>query len=66
MAKASGNETYAIKFLKNVIEKEIPVLPAKVKVMVQQAIKERLTADPVSLGKPLCHSFKGRIHSAGR
>lgn len=28
--------------------------------MVQKAIRERLTVDPVNLGKHLCHSFKGQ------
>ncbi len=49
--KTSGNKTYTIKFLKNVIEKEIPALPAKIKLMVQEAIKKRLTVDPFNLGK---------------
>ncbi|BET31570.1 MULTISPECIES: type II toxin-antitoxin system RelE family toxin [Wolbachia] len=60
MMKTSGNKTYTIKFLKNVIEKEIPALPAKIKLMVQEAIKKRLTVDPFNLGKPLCHSFRGQ------
>lgn len=51
MMKTSGNKTYTIKFLKNVIEKEIPALPAKIKLMVQEAIKKRLTVDPFNLGK---------------
>ncbi|UVW83577.1 hypothetical protein [Wolbachia endosymbiont of Aedes albopictus] len=50
MMKTSGNKTYTIKFLKNVIEKEIPALPAKIKLMVQEAIKKRLTVDPFNLG----------------
>lgn len=31
MTKVSGNETYTVKYLKNVTGKEIPALPAKVK-----------------------------------
>jgi mRNA interferase RelE/StbE len=60
MTKISGNETYTVKYLKNVTEKEIPALPGKIKEMVQKAIRERLKADPVKLGKPLCSSFKGQ------
>ncbi|MFP3019935.1 type II toxin-antitoxin system RelE family toxin [Wolbachia endosymbiont (group A) of Pogonocherus hispidulus] len=64
--KTSGNKTYTIKFLKNVIEKEIPALPAKIKLMVQEAIKKRLTVDPFNLGKPLCHSFRGQYRISYR
>ncbi|WP_264686866.1 MULTISPECIES: hypothetical protein [unclassified Wolbachia] len=38
---------YKIKFLKNVTEKDLPVLPIKIESRVNKAIQERLTVDPL-------------------
>ncbi|MFP3027608.1 MAG: type II toxin-antitoxin system RelE/ParE family toxin [Wolbachia sp.] len=50
---------YKIKFLKNVTEKDLLALPIKIELRVNKAIQKRLTVDPVNLGEPLYHSFKG-------
>ncbi|MGL9759604.1 MAG: type II toxin-antitoxin system RelE family toxin [Wolbachia sp.] len=50
---------YAIVFLKNVLKKNIPDLPKTIRSRVVDAIHDRLTVDPLNLGKPLHHSFKG-------
>ncbi|WP_353275752.1 hypothetical protein [Wolbachia endosymbiont (group A) of Pipizella viduata] len=43
---------YNIEYSESVIKKDIPALPVKVKSMVKKAILERLTVDPIGLGKP--------------
>lgn len=55
----SGNKLYVIEYLKDVIDKDIPRLPKKVKTMIKRAIEERLMIDPVGFGKPLRYSLKG-------
>lgn len=50
---------YTIIFLDSVLEKDLPSLPKKVRSRAVDAINERLTVDPVNLGEPLYHSFKG-------
>jgi len=37
----------------------IPSLPKRDKGIIQRAIDERLTSDPVNLGKPLQYNLKG-------
>ena len=49
----SGNKLYTIEYLEVVVKEDIPVLPTSAKKMIQKAIEERLTVDPVGFGKPL-------------
>ncbi|CAN2105018.1 type II toxin-antitoxin system RelE/ParE family toxin [Wolbachia endosymbiont of Drosophila malagassya] len=50
---------YTIIFLRNVLKKNLPDLPKTIRSRVVDAIHDRLTVDPLNLGKPLHHSFKG-------
>ncbi|WP_246226419.1 type II toxin-antitoxin system RelE family toxin [Wolbachia endosymbiont of Madathamugadia hiepei] len=50
---------YEIKFLRNVTEEDLPALSVKIESRIKKAIQERLTVDPLNLGEPLQHSFKG-------
>ncbi len=50
---------YQILYQQNVISKDIPALSADIKPLIKRAIEERLTVDPVGLGKPLQYSLKG-------
>ncbi|MDR2609210.1 MAG: type II toxin-antitoxin system RelE/ParE family toxin [Rickettsiales bacterium] len=50
---------YKIKFLRNVTEEDLPALSVKIESRIKKAIQERLTVDPLNLGEPLQHSFKG-------
>lgn len=50
---------YTIIFLDSVLERDLPSLPKKVRSRAVDAINEQLTVDPVNLGEPLYHSFKG-------
>ena len=54
-----GNNTYRIVYLDRVVAKDIPLLPKTMRDLIKRAIETRLTADPVSLGKPLRYSFIG-------
>lgn len=56
----SGNQVdYKIKFLKNVTEKDLLVLPVKIESRVNKAIQERLTVDPINLGELYTIALKG-------
>ena len=50
---------YQIIYLDEVVSKHIPSLPTSVKVLIKNAIEERLMVDPVKFGKPLRYSLKG-------
>jgi addiction module RelE/StbE family toxin len=50
---------YQILYQEHVISKHIPELPSDMKPLVKRAIEERLTVDPIGLGKPLQYSLKG-------
>ncbi len=50
---------YQIRYLEEVVGKDIPNLPTSAKTLIQRAIEERLTADPIGFGKPLRYSLKG-------
>ncbi|MDG7056559.1 MAG: type II toxin-antitoxin system RelE/ParE family toxin [Wolbachia endosymbiont of Penenirmus auritus] len=50
---------YTIIYLDNVLEKDLPSLPKTVRKRIIKAINERLTVDPINLGKTLDHSLKG-------
>jgi mRNA interferase RelE/StbE len=54
-----GNKTYAIEYLKTVVEKDIPALPKTMRALIKRAIETRLTVEPIGLGKPLRYSFVG-------
>ena len=57
--KKPGDERYRIEYLRSVVEEDIPLLPKSVRNLIKRAIEERLTVDPVGLGKPLRYSLKG-------
>ena len=50
---------YNIIYLEEVIKKHIPALSSKAKLLIKNAIEERLVIDPISFGKPLRYSLKG-------
>lgn len=50
---------YKVRYLAEVKDVHIPNLPLSAKILIQRAIEERLTVDPVGFGKPLRYSFKG-------
>ena len=51
--------TYQIEFENSVIKKDIPSIPSPYKEQIKKAIRERLTQDPIRLGKPLRYSLFG-------
>ena len=54
-----GSNKFEIEYLESVIKEDISKLPLSAKKIIQKAIQERLTADPVGFGKPLRYSLKG-------
>ena len=50
---------FEIRFDENVPRRDIPEIPAANIGQVMRAIHERLTVDPIGLGKPLTGEFKG-------
>lgn len=54
-----GGDRYQIEYLESVVDLDIPNLPKTMRELIKKAIEERLTIDPVGLGKPLRYSFKG-------
>uniref|UniRef100_A0A1A9UCW9 Uncharacterized protein n=1 Tax=Glossina austeni TaxID=7395 RepID=A0A1A9UCW9_GLOAU len=46
-------QKYDIVYLKDVLEKDFPNLPPAARSKVKKVIDERLTTDPINLGKPL-------------
>jgi len=55
-----GNKVaYSIEFEESVIKKDIPAIPMPYKKQIKTAIRERLTQEPVKLGKPLKYSLFG-------
>jgi mRNA interferase RelE/StbE len=51
--------SYKIEFADSVIKKDIPAIPIPYKEQIKKAIRERLTQEPLKLGKPLRYSFSG-------
>ena len=49
---------FQIRYLEEVIRKHIPNLSSSAKALIKSAIEDRLTIDPVGLGKPLRYSLK--------
>ena len=54
-----GSDLYRIAYLDSVVNEDIPRLPKSSRLLIQRAIEERLTIDPIGLGKPLRYSLKG-------
>ena len=54
-----GSTTYIIEYLEKVTKIDIPDLPKIIRVQIKRAIEERLTIDPIGLGKPLRYNLKG-------
>ena len=54
-----GNEGYSIEYLDLVVGEDIPALPKRMRDLIRRAIEERLTVEPIGLGKPLRYSFVG-------
>ena len=54
-----GNQPYQIEYLDTVVAEDIPALPKSMREIIKRAIEERLTADPIGLGKPLRYSLIG-------
>jgi len=50
---------YQIRYLDEVVRKDIPTLPSNARTLIKRAIEERLTVDPIGFGKPLRYSLKG-------
>ena len=51
--KFGNNMAYIIEFDERVIKEDIPVIPMPYKEQIKTAIRERLTKEPIKLGKPL-------------
>lgn len=54
-----GSSLFEIAYLDKVVEADIPSLPKVVRERIKKAIEQRLTQDPIGLGKPLRYSFVG-------
>ena len=50
---------YLITFEQRVIDEDLPSIPMPYKDQIRRAIRERLAAEPVKLGKPLKYSLFG-------
>jgi len=50
---------YFVKFAEIVVKEQIPAIPMPYREQIKRAIEERLTVDPVKLGKPLRYSLFG-------
>jgi len=54
-----GSSLFEIEYLDRVVEDDIPVFPKATRDQIKKAIEQRLTQDPIGLGKPLRYSFVG-------
>ncbi len=50
---------YQLRYLEDVLRKDIPNLPSSARELIKRAIEERLMVDPIGFGKPLRYSLKG-------
>jgi len=50
---------YNIRYEDRVWDRDFPEIPKSEIIMIMRAIDERLTVDPIGLGKPLRHELKG-------
>ena len=57
--KFGYNVAYTIEFEESVIREDIPAIQQPYKEQIKTAIRERLTQEPVKLGKPLRYSLFG-------
>ncbi len=48
---------WQLRYSKDVIEKDIPLLDNAVKQRIKKSIESKLTTDPMRFGKPLRHSL---------
>lgn len=51
--------SYTVRYVEEVVKKHIPSLPVGARKTIKRAIEERLSIDPVGLGKPLQYSLNG-------
>jgi len=51
--------TYKIEYLASVVSEDLPALPKSARELIKRAIEQRLTIDPIGLGKPLRYDLKG-------
>lgn len=62
-----GNDmNYQLRYLDEVVRKDIPALSSSIRELIKLAIEQKLTTDPIAFGKPLRYSLKNhrRIHVA--
>ena len=59
MTKPGSESPFRIRYLESVVSEDIPALPKTMRQLIKRAIENRLTVDPVGLGKPLRYSFIG-------
>jgi len=50
---------YRITYKDGFLQRVMPTIPLANRVQISKAIDERLTADPVGIGKPLRYNLKG-------
>ena len=50
---------YPVQFAEIVVKEQIPAIPMPFRQQIKRAIEERLSVDPVRLGKPLKYSLFG-------
>jgi mRNA interferase RelE/StbE len=46
-------------YAESVVKEDIPNLPKKNRLQIKKAIEERLSVEPIGLGKPLRHTLSG-------
>lgn len=52
-------ERYTVIYEKTVIKKDIPKLDSSARELIQRAIDDRLTTEPLKYGEPLSNNLKG-------
>ena len=51
--------TFEVKYLPEVVKKQIPKLSLANRQRIQKAIEKKLSIDPIAYGRPLRYSLKG-------
>ena len=51
--------TFEVKYLPEVVKKQIPKLSLANRQRIQKAIEKKLSIDPIAYGRPLKYSLKG-------
>ena len=59
MTKTMYGSKYHIEFLKEVVHKHMQNMPSPIKERIRHVIEDRLTVNPMELGKPLRYSLQG-------